>query len=272
MMTRTLPTVTVVTPSRGRWNLLRLAMRSVSRQVGVDVEHIVIGDRCPHLEDPERRAELEKEFPKARVRNVTAEEDPDLPMDYRPARLAYLRNLGARSGTGAFVAHLDDDNTFAPEHLSSLVTLLEEDPEAGAAYSWRRLFLPDGRPFIPQGEDPWHPDPERRVSSYEQLRELGVFVPGSHVVRDRLVHEGRLVARVDTSEFLVRREVQERIPFPERYSAVRRRLELTEDVVFGHALYRAKVKVLASERATVNYTMGGYSNVDALPPSEVPVT
>lgn len=260
------PEVTVVTPSRGRYELLRQAMRSVRNQRGATVEHIVLGDRCPDLGLARHREELERDFPGSHVLNITPQSHPDLPMDYRPARLAYLRNLGTRLGSGAFVAHLDDDNTLDPDHLRSLIDVLNRSPEAGAAHSWRKLFLPDGRPFVPEGEDPWHPDPARRARSYRQLSELGVFEPGSNTVRDLLVHEGRLVARVDTSEFLVRREVQERIPFPEYYSAARRKMELTEDVVFGHALFRAKVPVAMSERATVNYTMGGYSNAEALSP------
>jgi glycosyltransferase involved in cell wall biosynthesis len=236
-------------------------MASVAAQQGVRVRHVVVGDRCPDLADPEVRAGLASRFPTALVCNVTAADDPLLPLDYLPARLAYLRNLGATWGGGDFVAQLDDDNTFDPDHLRSLVQSLAERPDAGAAYSWRKLWYPDGAPFVPDGEDPWHPDPARRARSYQELAAHGMFEPGSNVVRDTLLApDGRLVARVDTSEFLVRREVFARVPFPEQFSPARRKLEITEDVAFCHALYRRRVPVVASRRASLNYYMGGYSN------------
>ncbi|MFC6880905.1 MULTISPECIES: glycosyltransferase family 2 protein [Actinomadura] len=257
-----LPTVTVVTPTRGRTDLLVRAMESAAAQRNVHVEHIVLGDRC--LELAALRGELAERFPEALVRNVTLESDPDLPMDYRPARLAYLRNKGARLGSGEFVAQLDDDNTFEPDHLETLVAALRAAPGAGAAHSWRRVWNPDGTPYLLAGEDPWHPDPDRRARSFAQLSAHGVFEPGSNVVRDVFVAGGRLVARVDTSEFLVRRTVFEDVPFPERFSAAKRRLEITEDVAYAQVLYRRGIEVVPSRRATLNYFMGGYSNAGAL--------
>lgn len=269
-MSAYIPLVTVVTLTHNRSTLLERAMESVAAQRGVRVEHIVLGDRCPQLANAAVIARLTALFPNALVHNINAESDPHLPMHYLSARLAYLRNLGARLGTGEFVAQLDDDNTFDLDHCESLTAILRRHPEAGAAYSWRKLWYADGSPYVPDCEDPWHPDPQRRAHSYQALRGHGVFEPGSQVVRDMLISEdGRLVARVDTSEFLVRRDVLNRIPFPEHFSAARQKLEITEDVAFCQALYRGGVKVLPSEHATLNYYMGGYSNVDALAPASV---
>jgi hypothetical protein len=235
-------------------------MESVAAQRHVRVEHVVLGDRCPDLDA--LRSDLAKQFPNALIRNVTLESDPDLPMDYRPARLAYLRNQGARLGTSEFIAHLDDDNTYEPDHLATLVAVLRKNPDAGAAYSWRRVWNPDGTPYLLTNEDPWHPKPERRALSFEQLRAHGVFEQGSNVVRDIFVSAGRLVARVDTSEFLVRRTTFEEVPFPENFSAAKRQLNITEDVAFAQLLYRRRVTVAPSQHATLNYYMGGYSNAD----------
>ncbi|MFG2006132.1 glycosyltransferase family 2 protein [Spirillospora sp. NPDC048911] len=260
-----LPTVTVVTPTRDRVDLLVRAMESVATQRHVHVEHVVLGDRCPELDA--LRVDLAKRFPNALTKNVTLESDPGLPMDYRPARLAYLRNKGARLGSGEFIAQLDDDNTYEPDHLASLVAVLRDNPDAGAAFSWRRLWNADGTPYLLTDEDPWHPDPDRRALSFSQLRAHGVFKSGSNVVRDAFVATGRLVARVDTSEFLVRRIVFEDVPFPEHFSAAKRRLEITEDVAYAQALYRCGIDVVPSRRATLNYFMGGYSNADAVGPA-----
>jgi glycosyltransferase involved in cell wall biosynthesis len=251
-------TVTVVTPTRDRPDTLLRAMASVAAQVGVYTEHIVVGDDCPWLARPESRRRLAAEFPTATVLRPPSR--PARSAGYLPARLAHLRNLGVRHGHGDYVAHLDDDNVFQPEHLSSLVATLEAVDGAEAAHSWRRLLTADGREFVPDGEDPWHPDPAGRAEAYERLRRAGVFSPGSPIVRDALRVGGRILARVDTSEYLVRRSLHARIPFPERFNRWQQQLEITEDLAFSHALIKARVVVARSGRATLDYYMGGYSN------------
>jgi hypothetical protein len=258
-------TVTVVTPTRDRPAALLRAMASVAAQVGVAARHVVVGDACPRLADPEFRARLAAAHASATVLNVTPQSHPDLPQDYLPARLAYLRNVGISEAAGPYVAHLDDDNAYRPDHLASLVAALDAHEGAEAAYSWRRLLGADGDEFVPAGEDPWHPDRAARAESYERLRRAGIFEPGSPVVRDELRAGGRIYARVDTSEYLVRRSLHDRIPFPTRFSRWQRQLGLTEDMAFSHALVKQRVVVARSERPTLDYYMGGYSNVDALP-------
>lgn len=248
-------TVTVVTPTRDRPDLLLRAMASVAAQTGVRTEHIVVGDQCPWLARPQSRRLLAARFPAATIVDAPRRTD-----GYLPAHLARLRNLGIRRGRGDYTAHLDDDNVFHPEHLSSLVAALEAEDGAEAAHSWRRLLTADGHEFVPDGADPWHPDPAGRAEAYERLRKAGVFVPGSPIVHDELRAGGRILARVDTSEYLVRRSLHDRIPFPERFNRWQQRLEITEDLAFSHALIRARVVVARSERATVDYYMGGYSN------------
>jgi GT2 family glycosyltransferase len=238
-------------------------MRSVAGQVGVSTRHVVLGDGCPALSDQGFLAELGEEFPGAIIRNV--ERTPETEALYLPARMGRLRNLGASLDDGAFVAQLDDDNTYQPDHLASLVEVLEAEPAAGAAHSWRVLHAGDGRPYVPDGIDPWYPDPAKQRSSYDSLVRDGVFIPGSAEVRDVFKLDGRLIARVDTSEFLVRRDVMERIGFPTNFSKVRQRLEWTEDFVFAIDLARAGVDVACSRRATLNYRMGGYSNARSDP-------
>ncbi|NUR32088.1 MAG: glycosyltransferase, partial [Catenulispora sp.] len=258
------PLVTVVTPTKGRPSALLRAAASVVAQEGVRVEHIIVGDDCPALADPAFRAELSDRFPAALVVNVSPATHPDVPMDYLPARLAYLRNLGIARAAGEYVGQLDDDNVLRPDHLRTLIDALESHPGAEAAHSWRRLIGADGKPFVPDGADPWHPDPAARAESYERLRAAGVFVPGSPVVRDTLQANGKIYARVDTSEYLVRRSLHERIPFPTTFNRYQRKLGLTEDMAFSHALIRAGIVVACSRAATLDYHLGGYSNVDAV--------
>jgi hypothetical protein len=249
------PLVTVVTVTRDRPDQLLRAAASVAAQEGVRVEHVVIGDNCPALAGT-LASELRRRFPSLLWVNVGPTEDGG---GYLPSRLAFLRNLGSRVGGGKLIAQLDDDNAFQPDHLSSLRQALAARPEAQVAHSWRRLLATNGQPFVPRS-DPWHPDPGRREASYDHLVSLGVFEPGSPVVRDRLRAAGRVVARVDTSEFLIRRELHERMPWPTTFSRAQQSLGFTEDLVFSHQLVKRGVEVACSERATLDYYMGGYSN------------
>ncbi|MGR6975113.1 glycosyltransferase [Streptomyces cynarae] len=258
-------TVTVVTPTRGRPRLLRRALRSVAAQVGLTAAHVVVGDDCPHLGDDVRRRALEQEFPHARFVNVVPGDHPDMPRDYLPARLSYLRNLGTGLARTPYVAHLDDDNAYAPGHLRSLVDLLERHSEAEVAHSWRRLLTEDGTDFVPDGEDPWHPVPRQRAASYRSLTRQGIFVPGSSVVRDAMrMTDAGMLNRVDTNELLLRRETHERIPFPTDFTVWQRILQTTEDMALCERLLRTGVVVVCSERPTVDYYMGGFSNAAAL--------
>ncbi|MCD9880204.1 glycosyltransferase family 2 protein [Streptomyces guryensis] len=255
-----LPLVTVVTPTRNRPAELARAMASVAGQRGIRVEHLVIGDDCPALADPSIVRDLSERFPYAVIKNVTGAEHAGLPRDYLPARLAALRNTGIAAANGDWIAQLDDDNEFEPDHLSSLLECLAASPGVEIAHSWRRLFSPDGSPYEVAGENPWHPDPELRASSYARLVELGVFRPGSSVVRDALRAGGEEFNGVDTSELLVSREMHERFPFPTTYSRWWRKLEWTEDYAWCVLLDRAKVPMVCSEKPTLRYFMGGYSN------------
>ncbi|MFC4336910.1 glycosyltransferase family 2 protein [Salininema proteolyticum] len=253
--------VDVVTVTRGRPDGLRRAMDSVAGQVGVSVRHIVVGDACPALADGRFRAELQRRFPAAVVHNE--ERPPEASGEYVFSRLARLRNLGVALGDNPYVGHLDDDNAYRSDHLARLAQCLEDDPDAGVAHSWRRLTTPDGREFVPRGIDPWQPDPDAARASYRDLAKIGVFTPGSPVVRDVFRHGDRLIARLDTNELLVRRTVHETIPFPTEYSAARRRLQWSEDFAFAVRLGREGIGVTCSERPTVDYTMGGLSNTTA---------
>lgn len=254
------PKVTVVTVTCDRPVELRRAIASVAAQEDVDVEHVLVGDECAHLGDPRARAELAEAFPQLVVRNVPRPRHGAAETQYLPSRLSQLRNLGVALSSAPYVAQLDDDNAFDPDHLGSLVALLDERPEAEVAYSWRRLLDQDGRAFIPAGVDPWEPNERRRASSYRRLCRFGILTPGSSIVRDALERDGRLIARVDTSEYLVRRELHRRVPWPLEFSPTRQRLGFTEDVAFSHALVKARVVTVCSERATLRYFMGGYSN------------
>ncbi|MFF4948569.1 glycosyltransferase family A protein [Streptomyces chattanoogensis] len=260
-----LPSVCVVTPTRNRPDRLMRAMASVQAQANVTVRHIVLGDDCHFLADPHNAATLHSRFPASTICNVQRSDPAEVPQEeptYISERVARLRNRGIAMADTEYVAHLDDDNVYHPTHLRSLVDLLEADPAAQVAHSWRRLLTEDGQELVPDGEDPWYGEPAKRAQSYDRLRALGVFTPGSCVMRDTL-RAGDQIRGVDTSEFLARRTLHERLLFPARLSPEQRRLGFTEDLAFSHELVRQDIPVLCSRQATVDYYMGGYSTSKA---------
>ncbi|EIE97819.1 glycosyltransferase family A protein [Saccharomonospora glauca] len=257
------PEVTVVTPTIGRLDRLRAALRSVAAQ-RVAVEHVVVGDDCAARGCRDEVAEIVASFDHARFLDVTAADLPEGLQPYLPARLAFLRNTGVAAGSGEFVCHLDDDNAFEVDHLSSLVELLRANPDVPVAHSWRLLVDDNDVPFVPDGVDPWYPEPDGRRDSYRRLAELGVFEPGSAVVRDRLWAGDEVLGRIDTGEFLIRRTYAEKHGFPQRFTPRQQELEITEDMAYALSMARRGVRPLCTEKATLRYTMGGYSNADSL--------
>lgn len=233
-------------------------MRSVAQQRGVAVEHVVVGAGIDAAEWDASTAGLAGRFPTARFVNL-----PPLGGDisYPPARTAPLRNHGVELARGRWIAHLDDDNEFLADHLMTLVATLQLQPGASVAHSWRRLFDHDGLPFVVRDRNPWFDDDERARESYEEMLRAGVFSPGSNVMRDRPVGPcGEKYFLVDSSELLVNRDLQLRIPFRIRFTAGEQARRLAEDRAFCIDLHAAGHEMVPSRRATLRYYMGGYSN------------
>src|SRR5262249_25573705 len=86
---------------------------------------------------------------------------PDLPADPRlwacslsanTAVAGVVRNVGIRLTSSTYVAFLDDDNEWEPNHLEVALSALERrgsDPSRGPdlVYTALRRSLPDGRPL-----------------------------------------------------------------------------------------------------------------------------
>lgn len=230
-------------------------MRSVADQRGVDVEHIVLGDACPHLSAAGVAYSLATRYG-ALVQVVR-----DDATDYRPARTAVLRNLGVQLARGRFIAHLDDDNELESDHLATLVDAIAPWPEAAVAYSWRQLLDSSGAPVELGGMNPWFAEPGGAHRSYEELMAMGVFTPDSHIMRDRpLGPAGEALYLVDTSEMLIPVEIACEMPFRTRYTSEDQAANLCEDRAFVADALNAGIRFIPSRRATLRYRLGGYSN------------
>ena len=128
------PTVSVVIPTRNRWNLLRRALDSALSQEAVNVEVIVVDDgsdaaagSIPLLRDP-------------RVKLVRHEQRRGV---------AAARNTGMQEASSRWFAFLDDDDLWAPTRLRSMLDALA-DAKADFGYCASVTVDEDLRPLILQ--------------------------------------------------------------------------------------------------------------------------
>ena len=122
--------VSVVLPTRDRWQLLRRALRCALRQEGVDLEVIVVDDGSVDATAVELGAIADP-----RVRVLTCDV---------PGGVAAARNRGIDAATGEFVAFLDDDDVWAPQKLLRQVQAARA-AGAGFAYTGTVAAAADGR-------------------------------------------------------------------------------------------------------------------------------
>jgi glycosyltransferase involved in cell wall biosynthesis len=128
------PLVTTVIPTYRRPESLPAAVRSVLAQTIRDQRVIVVDDGgggLPQLPDDPRLVVV------SLARNT--------------AVLGVVRNVGIRLADSEFVAFLDDDNEWEPEHLETALTALRAEPPGprsrrlAGVYTALRRVLPDGR-------------------------------------------------------------------------------------------------------------------------------
>lgn len=251
-----LPSITVITITRGRPVLLRRAIASLGTQeYAGQVAHMIVVDDCP---------------PTAMMLATMAFSPPSM-FEWRlakrahadldgPARLARLRNMAVRMATSDYVAFLDDDNEFTPNHLSSLTACIQATG-CRAAHSWRQIYWHDCAPYL-EARMPWKRDLHEAKRLYEELREKGIFIAGSNVLRDRADPKGHPnpARMVDMGEWLFERTLLQEFPFCEQYSYEDWLNVVPEDNKLLQTLVDHDVRIASTGLATLRYYLGGYSN------------
>jgi len=121
--------VSVVIPAYNAAGCIGQAVKSVLAQSFMDYEIIVVNDGSPDT------AELEAALAPYRSRIQYFRQENRGP--------SAARNRGTRAARGKYVAFLDSDDTWLPEHLATQVFILEKDARLGLVYS-DSFLLKDG--------------------------------------------------------------------------------------------------------------------------------
>lgn len=121
------PLISVVIPTYKRKGLLIRAADSALNQDYPNVDVVVVGDACPELPD----LAITKPIKDDRLRILNLNEN-------HGAGGAVPRNHGICAAAGELIAYLDDDNLWAPNHLSSLYEAMRL---SGAEYALSSMRL-----------------------------------------------------------------------------------------------------------------------------------
>ena len=114
----------MIVPTVDRPQLLELALRSILAQTFPDFEIVVVNDAGPPVADLV-----------ARVGGVDPLRHPIRYVENAQRRgHGGARNAGLRVARGRYIAYLDDDDTFHPDHLATLLAALADGRHA-VAYS-----------------------------------------------------------------------------------------------------------------------------------------
>ncbi|GAB4334462.1 MAG: hypothetical protein Kow0010_21470 [Dehalococcoidia bacterium] len=131
------PRVSVIIPTKDRCELLDLALASVRRLDGPDLDLEVLVCDNGSTDDTESVARRHgARFVQTLVPGAAA-----------------ARNAGLRAATGDYIAFLDDDDTWAPGHLRPHLALLEADPGLGGVVGRVQLVDRERTPFGQPGPE-----------------------------------------------------------------------------------------------------------------------
>lgn len=243
--------ITVLTLTKGRPNLVQRCIKSVRHQdYEGEVRHLILIDDCSDTYGTLQQYEQPSDKVRWFLRPRSSGEQSG------PEHLARLRNLLVRMAETEWITFLDDDNEYEPYHLRRLMECAHQTGSP-AVHSWLKLLHFDGAPYL-KSRWPWSREDEAGERRYQEMRERAVVSPGSNVVRDS-IHN--LPYRcVDTSEWLIKREILLNHPIPATFSYEEYLNNKAEDDKILMQLLAVKVPIVCNEVASLRYYLGGYSN------------
>lgn len=132
------PFFSIITTTYNRAGLLVRALDSLMAQTEIDWEAIVVNDGSTDETHQIVWSYLKKD---SRMKYV-----------FQPNQ-GFIRgkNTGIGLARGRYLTFLDSDDAYAPTHLSTRKTILEEDPELDLLHGGVRIIGPE---FVPDANDP----------------------------------------------------------------------------------------------------------------------
>lgn len=136
-MFREWPTVTAVINTFERPHTLDRALASVLAQDYIDMEVLMIHDG-PASEETVKVAEKYYEAFEAKEIDFSF-----MGLEENSGYQCVPKNVGVEHARGDYIAYLDDDNEWTPDHLSALVSSIEEGEQWPDFVYGRRLYVAD---------------------------------------------------------------------------------------------------------------------------------
>lgn len=172
------PRFSVILPTCNRLDKLPRAIRSVEQQTVRDFELIVVDDSPPDgaandTSEYLKRVRRETDFPGIPEFRVI-----ETPVRQGPAGGAgQARNQALECARGEFIAFLDDDDLWLPDHLERQGRRLEENPQAGACAAAHVEFDAAGVEYLPDLEPLLrHPEPLLYLLTESYVHTMSVLV------------------------------------------------------------------------------------------------
>jgi len=166
------PLVSVIVPTHNRPEMLKETIQSIFDQTFQDFEIVVVNDAGQDV------SSVVHAFKSPKITYISHETNKGL---------AASRNTGIRTARGKYIAYLDDDDIFYPEHLNTLVTFLQESGESVAytdAYRAHQIMQEDGTYAVTGRDVPYSFD-----FNFKNLL-VGNFIPVTCFMHDiKCIHE-----------------------------------------------------------------------------------
>jgi O-antigen biosynthesis protein len=130
------PLISIVMPTYNRPDHLRRALDSIFNQTYQNFEILLVGDKCPHLDSFVHTYEKAKD-PRFKYYNLLTNYGPGgaVPRNYALKMMC----------TTKWIAYLDDDNEWVPEHLEKLVNIMLNNKDCSYFFS---SMIIDGKELL----------------------------------------------------------------------------------------------------------------------------
>jgi glycosyltransferase involved in cell wall biosynthesis len=166
--------VSVIIPTYNRASLLERALRSVLSQTYEDFEIIIVDDLSTDNTQEMVESKFIQEIRSGIIRYVKND---------RKRERSFSRNRAIEMARGKYIAYLDDDDIWLPEHLKILVGYLEEHKDIGCVFSNYAMIGEDDSSELGVKNLEFY-----RGFSYGELCILGVLAQTSTVVFRRDIY------------------------------------------------------------------------------------